>query len=198
MSGATMASAPFSNAIRTPNLAIRVGAAARTILRCDRAGGKTWHAAHRQHGRSGLTAPRLGIASSHITTCVASKLPRNQRLERERANRGAPSPLTAAYPPGPSVNTSRAYHIHANACSPAGAHHSGQGAQQHLAANPGATGRSGAGQIPGARAALANRANPQGAPQRHDGRSGACAGDARNAGRRARSWTAAGSIVSNR
>src|SRR5215470_9559509 len=85
MSGAAMASAPFSNAIRTPNLAIRVGAAARTILRCDRAGGKTWHAAHRQHGRSGLTAPRLGIASSHITTCVASKLPRNQRLEQERA-----------------------------------------------------------------------------------------------------------------
>ena len=36
----------FSNAIGTPNLAIRGGAAAR-------AGGKTWHAARRPHGRSG-------------------------------------------------------------------------------------------------------------------------------------------------
>jgi hypothetical protein len=43
-SGATMASAPFSSAIGTPNLAIRGGAAASTILRCDRAGGKTWRA----------------------------------------------------------------------------------------------------------------------------------------------------------
>src|SRR5215813_10968304 len=52
MSGATMAWAPFSNAIGTPNLAIRGGAAAR-------AGGRTWHA--RAWGalplRNGCAAP---------------------------------------------------------------------------------------------------------------------------------------------
>jgi hypothetical protein len=31
------------------------------------------------------TAPRLGIVASHITTAVASKLPRNQRLSQKRA-----------------------------------------------------------------------------------------------------------------
>src|SRR6266851_2563285 len=62
MSGTTMASAPFSNAIGTPKLASRGGAAAR-------AGGKTWHAARRPHGRSGsfasfsLRARRVRLSS---------------------------------------------------------------------------------------------------------------------------------------
>src|SRR6266436_4687821 len=51
--GATMASVSFSSATWTPNPAIRVGAAASTISRCNRAGGKTRHAARRPHVRSG-------------------------------------------------------------------------------------------------------------------------------------------------
>src|ERR1700694_813129 len=56
--GATAASASFSSAIRTRKLAIRVGAAASTIVRCNRAGGKTRHVARRPHGRSGSFARR--------------------------------------------------------------------------------------------------------------------------------------------
>ena len=52
--GATTASASFSSAIGTPNPPIRVRAPASPIVRCDRAGGKTWHAARKPHGRSGL------------------------------------------------------------------------------------------------------------------------------------------------
>jgi hypothetical protein len=51
--GATAASASFSSPIGTPRLAIRVGAAASTIIRCNRVGGKTRHAARRPHVRSG-------------------------------------------------------------------------------------------------------------------------------------------------
>src|SRR5437868_4889156 len=47
--GATTASASFSSAIGTPNLAIRVRAPANTINRCNSAGGKTPHAARRPH-----------------------------------------------------------------------------------------------------------------------------------------------------
>ena len=60
--GATTASASFSSAIGAPRLqpnpklAIRAGAAARTIDRCNRAGGKTRPAARRPHGRSGSIA----------------------------------------------------------------------------------------------------------------------------------------------
>src|SRR6202047_1145527 len=72
--GATTAASPcFSSAIGVPNsnlnLAIRVGAAASPILRCNRAstivrcngaGGKTRHAARRPHGRSGSFSIELG------------------------------------------------------------------------------------------------------------------------------------------
>src|SRR5262249_18071414 len=51
--GATTASAFFSSAIGTPNLPIRVRAPADTINQCNSAGGKTWHAARKPHGRSG-------------------------------------------------------------------------------------------------------------------------------------------------
>src|SRR6266478_1548979 len=50
--GATTASASFSSAIGTPNLAIHVRAPANTINRCNSAGGKTRHAARRPHGPS--------------------------------------------------------------------------------------------------------------------------------------------------
>src|SRR6516164_2442368 len=60
--GATTASAFFSSAIGTPNLPIRGGAAANTINRCNSAGGKTWHAARKSHGRSGPSV----AASSQI------------------------------------------------------------------------------------------------------------------------------------
>src|SRR5215470_12094837 len=63
---ATMASAPFSNAIGTLNQAIRVGAAASTILRCDRAGGKTWHAPRRLHGRSRSDSENLRLNRSSL------------------------------------------------------------------------------------------------------------------------------------
>src|SRR6266849_4815821 len=52
-SGATTAWGPFSSPIGTPRLAIRVGAAASTIIRCNGAGGKMRHAARRPHVRSG-------------------------------------------------------------------------------------------------------------------------------------------------
>ena len=53
---ATTASASFSSAIGAPKLAIPVGAAARTIVRCNGAGGKTRQAARRPHGHSGQFA----------------------------------------------------------------------------------------------------------------------------------------------
>ena len=61
-SGATTASASFSSEIGTPNLAIHVRAPANTINRCNSAGGKTRHAAHRPQGRSGSKPENL-IAS---------------------------------------------------------------------------------------------------------------------------------------
>src|SRR6516225_9634949 len=73
MSGATMASAPFSNAIGTSNLAIRGGAAAR-------AGGKTWHAARRPYGRSGsrtavaTTRQQERYASYRLHSCLNRRL----------------------------------------------------------------------------------------------------------------------------
>src|SRR6266446_5495661 len=52
-SGATTAWGPFSSPIGTHRLALRVGAAASTIIRCNGAGGKMRHAARRPHVRSG-------------------------------------------------------------------------------------------------------------------------------------------------
>src|SRR6267142_2773396 len=52
-SGATPAWGLFSSPIGIPRLAIRVGAAASTIIRCNGAGGKTRHAARRPHVRFG-------------------------------------------------------------------------------------------------------------------------------------------------
>src|SRR6266436_9444808 len=43
----------FSSPIGIPRLAIRVGAAASTIIRCHQAGNKTRHAARRPHVRFG-------------------------------------------------------------------------------------------------------------------------------------------------
>jgi hypothetical protein len=51
--GATTASASFSSAIGTPNLATRARAPANTFNRCNGAGGNTQHAAHGPRGRSG-------------------------------------------------------------------------------------------------------------------------------------------------
>src|SRR5258705_273976 len=48
-SGATPAWGLFSSPIGIPRLAIRVGAAVSTIIRCNGAGGKTRHAARKPH-----------------------------------------------------------------------------------------------------------------------------------------------------
>src|SRR3981189_2895711 len=56
-SGGTTAWGPFSSLIGTPRLAIRVGAAASTIIRCNGAGGKMRHAARRPHVASLSIAP---------------------------------------------------------------------------------------------------------------------------------------------
>ena len=61
----TTSSAPFSRAIGTRNLPIRVRAPANTINRRNSAGGKTRHAASRPYGRS----RSLSIASALDTAC---------------------------------------------------------------------------------------------------------------------------------
>jgi hypothetical protein len=75
----TAASACFSSAIGVlnpnPNLAIRVGAAASTFIRCNGAGGKTRHAARGPHVRFGSKADlviltyevRFTLDSGHLS-----------------------------------------------------------------------------------------------------------------------------------
>ena len=70
--GATTASAFFSSAIGALNLPIGVRAPANTINRCNSAGGKTRHAAHRPHGRSGSNLGELSVSTSrrHTPMCA--------------------------------------------------------------------------------------------------------------------------------
>src|SRR5207248_3734286 len=67
--GATTASASFSSAIGTPNLAIHARAPANTINRCNRAGGNTRHAAHGPPGRSGSNWEELS-ATEHVFSAL--------------------------------------------------------------------------------------------------------------------------------
>src|SRR5260221_6107347 len=89
--GATTASASFSSAIGTPNLAIRVRAPANTINRCNSAGGRTRLAARRPHGRSGSHSEELALAQ-------LVRLPPDSRRKCDlKFDRGQLSRFTSAY-----------------------------------------------------------------------------------------------------
>src|SRR5260221_12855308 len=84
--GATAASASFSSAIGTLNLAIHVRAPANPINRCNSAGGKTRHAARTPHPRSTPSFPRRGNTAMDIEMDIGTEF--------------RDVDYAAAYPPG--------------------------------------------------------------------------------------------------